>query len=86
MKSINIKSLKQPKKDVFRLQITKEIFVQGSPAKCYLCHETKSDKADLESIYETGMCLGCDHVYGECLEDRLLEMREEIGIHYNENN
>jgi hypothetical protein len=77
---------KNTSRDPYRVHITKEIFIQGAAVKCAYCNQTKSDKADLESIWETGMCLGCEHSYGEALDDRLTDMREDIGIHYAENN
>jgi hypothetical protein len=57
--------------------ITKEVFMQGTAERCVHCGKFFSGKEDLGSIYETGMCLGCDHVWGECLEERLLEMKRD---------
>jgi hypothetical protein len=68
------------------MEITKENFIQSGPKPCAYCSKIKRSKEDLASIFETGMCMNCDHVYGECLDERLTEMREQIGIYDEENN
>jgi hypothetical protein len=40
---------------------------------CPECRRHCSDPNDLLSIEKTGMCLQCDHVLGEILEDQLLD-------------
>ena len=61
------------------MEITKENFIQSGPKPCAYCSKIKRSKEDLASIFETGMCMNC-------LDERLTEMREQIGIYDEENN
>lgn len=40
---------------------------------CPECRRHCTDSSDLLSIEKTGMCLLCDHVLGEILQDQILE-------------
>lgn len=59
-------------------EIAKQDFM-SKPQRCSYCQRIKRTKEDLESIFETGMCLGCDHAYGEELEEKQRDLAE-IGL------
>ncbi len=56
-------------------QLTKEEFMK-KPQKCGYCQKFKRDSMDIENIYETGMCLSCDHSFVESEEDNRRDIEE----------
>jgi hypothetical protein len=46
----------------------------SKPKNCTYCQRRKTDPSDLECVFETGMCLTCDHAYEEEQEENLRDL------------